>query len=67
MIDPSATGIVKVPPLIFVPVGAVVYISTWQVAQPIWSNKLLPFFATALLASWESRAGAFVARINRAK
>src|SRR5258708_29351932 len=65
--EPSAVGIVNVPPLIFVPAGAVVSVSTWQVAQPILSKRPKPFFAAALLASCESRAGAFVARIKRAK
>src|SRR5262249_18727451 len=65
--EPSAAGIVNVPPLIFVPAGAVVRVSVWQIAQPILSNRARPFFASKLLASCASRAGALVARMKRAK
>src|SRR4029077_8236464 len=65
--EPSAAGIVNVPPLIFVPAGAGVSVSAWQIAQPILPNRPRPFFASALLASCASRAGALVARMKRAK
>jgi len=64
---PSAGGMVNVPPLILVPAGAVVNVSTWQVAQPILSKSARPFFATTLPATCASRAGALLARMNRAK
>src|ERR1700687_1040146 len=65
--EPSAGGIVNVPPLILVPAVAVVIASTWQVAQPILSKRVRPFLAAAPLASCASRAGALVARMKRAK
>src|SRR5258706_2157024 len=65
--EPSAGGIVNVPPLILVPAEAVVSVSTWQVAQPTLLNSVRPFCADALLATCASREGALLARMKRAK
>src|SRR5689334_10417167 len=64
---PIAAGIVNVPPLIFVPAGAVVRERTWQTAHPILSNRSDPRSATGVFASTVSRGGAFEDRMNRAK
>src|SRR6516225_6548277 len=65
--EPRAAGIVKVPPFILAPAGAVVSVGTWQVTQPIFSIRARPFCAVGLEAICESRAGALVARMKRAK
>src|SRR5258706_14265527 len=65
--EPSAGGIVNVPPLILVPAEAVVSVSTWQVTQPTLLNSVRPFCADALLATCASRGGALLARMKRAK
>ena len=63
----SAAGTVNAPPLTLVPAGAVVNARTWQVSQPTLSKSLDPLFAFGVSESFESRAGASEARMNRAK
>src|SRR5882672_1890643 len=64
---PRAAGTVNAPPLITVPVGAVVIDDTWQIAQPMEVNRLAPVTASAVAASAVSRGGAWLARMKRAK
>src|SRR5689334_23557560 len=65
--EPSAGDTVSTPPLITVPAGAVVSVRTWHVAHPIESKSVEPRTACDDAARMVSRAGALVARMNRAK
>src|SRR5262245_32222109 len=66
ILAPSAAGTLNAPPLINVPGGAVVIDRTWQTAQPIMLNILLPALAAIVLNRATSGGGALDARIKRA-
>src|SRR6185295_17342610 len=67
ILSPSAGGMVNLPPLTIVPVGAVVIEVRWQFEQPMLVNRLEPVIASGVAAATASREGALVARMKRAK
>src|SRR5215210_1838309 len=67
ILSPSAGGTVNVVPLITVPVGAVVIVGVWQLAQPIEVKSEAPAWALVVAARTVSRGGTLVARMKRAK
>src|SRR5229473_3542244 len=63
---PRAAGTVNAPPLISVPVGAVVIEAMWQISQPTAWKREAPTCASLVAARAASRDGALLALMNRA-
>src|SRR3954466_11702960 len=59
-LSPRAAGTVNLPPLMTVPVVAVVIVGVWQLAQPIETKRFEPAMASEVAASAVSRGGALV-------